>query len=96
MNARLALTVIFTALLLECGIVRASGQNTVVLLPLDNISGAPEAPDLVRAALVQQLQRHGWSVAESAPVEEVLVRNRVRYMVPRPPEVNHARGCLNL
>ncbi|MGZ7039446.1 MAG: CsgG/HfaB family protein [Thermoanaerobaculia bacterium] len=77
---RLRLSLLFFALLLDSGVACASDPRGMVLLPLDNISGAPDAPKLVRAALVQRLQMRGWKVLEGEDVERVLERNRVRYM----------------
>jgi hypothetical protein len=66
-----------TAVLLVAFSAFAEG---VVLLPLDNISGAPDAPAAVRAALTARVRSAGWTVIEGDVVEPVLERNRVRYM----------------
>jgi TolB-like protein len=77
---RARLTAVLVTFLLFCGGMRAQQPGGVVLLPLDNISGAKGASELVRQELVAGLARNGWSVIENEAIEQVLERHRVRYM----------------
>jgi hypothetical protein len=77
---RLITAVAFAAGVLLAQRLAASEKPAVVLLPVDNLAGAPDAAKLVRAELVARLEARGWQVADESLVEPVLERNRVRYM----------------
>jgi hypothetical protein len=73
-------SIVLLIALLLCTVAQATERPGVVLLPIDNISGAADAPALVRAALVARLERAGWRVIEGDAVEPILEQNRVRYL----------------
>jgi hypothetical protein len=58
----------------------ALAAETVVLLPFQNLSGAPEAPSAVGTALVRKIEKEGYQVVRGEAVEEFLAAERVRYL----------------
>ena len=54
--------------------------ETIVLLPFQNLSGAPEAPAAVTTALVQKIEKEGYQVVRGEALEEFLAAERVRYL----------------
>lgn len=67
------------------GDVRAQAP-VLVLLPLDNLSGAARARSLVSERVVAALERKGYRVAWGEDVAAVLESERIRYMDALPPE----------
>ncbi|HSP35266.1 MAG TPA: hypothetical protein VLU46_13195, partial [Thermoanaerobaculia bacterium] len=57
-----------------------SPANTVVLLPLDNVSGAESAKEQLAPALEEAITRHGWKVISGGEITALLEAERVRYV----------------
>ena len=53
-------------------------QQTALLLPFDNVSGADGAPEVVTALLAKTIEADGWKVVQ-AP-ESLLEEKRIRYL----------------
>ena len=64
-----------------------AGQDTIVLLPFCNVSGAEVAPSQVSTLMAAALKQHGWIVADPKKVDDILEQERVRYLDSLDPEL---------
>jgi len=58
----------------------AAETPSIVVLPLDNVSGVPDVPLEVSVRLAKAIEAKGWRVAPVADVEPLLEQERVRYL----------------
>lgn len=82
MNARTHL--VFVACLLIAGATFAADASrpatTIVLLPIENLTGATNGEHEATTLLAQALEQKGWSVARGDAVAAILEKERARYL----------------
>jgi hypothetical protein len=54
--------------------------STVVLMPFENLSGAPTASGLVAAAVSKRVEALGYRLVQGQPLERYLAKERIRYL----------------
>jgi len=67
------------ALLLFAGPAASAGAATLVLMPLDNVSGEQSAQEILPPLLAKAVAAKGWNVATGNDIESLLEQRRIRY-----------------